>query len=881
MSKGYTAHVISHTHWDREWYNTFQQFRMRLVELTDNLIDLMERDPEFKYFTFDGQTIVLEDYLEIRPENEDRLRKLIKAGRIIVGPWYNQPDEFLVSGESMIRNLLLGKKQSDDFGSYLATGYVPDCFGHMSQFPQILRGFGIDNAVLFRGITTDQTASEFNWRSPDGSEVLTAKMPDNNAYSNFFYRLHESLRYDDKPLDPDQVTREVEGLVADCINEKPTTSQLLFMDGCDHVFAQFKTPEIISIANERVENVTLVHDTIADYIGAIRAENPQLETHEGELRWSNRDWKLQAVLAGVMSSRIHLKQANHYCETLLTQYVEPLWSWIYMMGGDYPKSYIDLAWKHLLQNSPHDSICGCSIDQVHKDMIYRFDQTRQIGESLKTRALTELAGKIGSTADRPERTVLAAVFNPLSHARTDVVDAEIDFPGNLHIEGVRVLDPEGNEVPSAILGKRHYCPMTQLPHDIPGGSNQGVHLIFVAGDVPSVGYKAYRIEALEKPNRHPATMLLGPDTAENEFLSITIGSDGTFYMLDKETDAVFPNCLIFEDGGDFGDGWNYRKPLQDRVVTSLGAKSKVSVVENNAVRVVFEIDSELDLPKSRAGDGRTQETVACKVISRLTISSAVKRVDIKTSFHNVAKDHRLRVLFPTGLPATVSHAESAFDVVERSIAVPPCSDWKEPMPTTHPQKSFVDISGGGIGLTLINKGLPEYEVKDDEARTMALTLLRAVVGGVRGPEQQVEGQVQGDYVFEYSLYPHEGNWEEAGSFKHAHDFNAPLTVGQSRVTPGDLPMQMSFVDVNDARFVVSALKQAEDGDGIVARGFNIGTGTPTINMCVAGGEGAELVDLKEDPVASLKHDRGSFGFEVKPKQIISCAVRRDKTRQSR
>ena len=218
MAKKYKAHVVSHTHWDREWYNTFQQFRMRLVDLTDSLIELMENNPDFKYFTFDGQTIVLEDYLQIRPENEQRLRKLTQAGRIIVGPWYNQPDEFLVGGESMIRNLLLGKKQSEDFGSYLASGYVPDCFGHISQFPQIVRGFGIDNAVLFRGISTDQVASEFIWRSPDGSEVLTVKMPDNNAYSNFYYRLHESLRYADKPLDPDQVTKEVEGLVDDCIN---------------------------------------------------------------------------------------------------------------------------------------------------------------------------------------------------------------------------------------------------------------------------------------------------------------------------------------------------------------------------------------------------------------------------------------------------------------------------------------------------------------------------------------------------------------------------------------------------------------------------------------------------------------------------------------
>jgi alpha-mannosidase len=870
----YTAHVVSHTHWDREWYNPFQQFRMRLVDLTDKLIELMETDPDFKYFTFDGQTIVLEDYLIIRPENEQRLRNLIKAGRIIVGPWYNQPDEFLVSGESMIRNLLLGKKQSDDFGSYLASGYVPDAFGHMSQLPQIMRGFGIDNAILFRGITADQTGSEFIWRSPDGSEVLTIKMPDNNAYSNFFYRMRASLQDPDKPLDPDQVTNEVKTLVDDCVKEKPTTSQLLFMDGCDHVFAQFKTPGIIAIANERLDNAKLVHSTIADLLAAIRAENPTLETHTGELRWSNRDWNLQAVLADVMSSRIHLKQANHACETLLTQYVEPLWSWIWMMGGDYPRSYIDLAWKYLLQNHPHDSMCGCSVDQVHKDMVYRFDQVKQIGESLKSKALSNLAGKIGSKADKPERTVLAAVFNPLSHKRTDVVDTEIDFPGGMHVAGIRVIDPEGNEVPSAMLGKQRYCPMTQAPYDIPGGDNQKIHLAFVARDVPSVGYKAYRVEATEKPNRQPGTMLLGPDTAENEFLSVTIGSDGTFYLLDKETDAVFSNCLIFEDDGDFGDGWNRGTPLNDKVVTSLGAKTQVSVVENNAVRVVFEIDTEIDLPASRQGDGRSSRMVTCRAKTWVTLNSGAKRVDITTSFDNRAKDHRLRVIFPSGIPAKVAHAEGAFDVVERSIAVPPCTDWREPMPSAHPQKSFVDVSGGGVGLSLINKGLPQYEVKDDEARTIALTLLRAVGGGVRGPEQQVEGQVLGEHVFEYALYAHAGDWEEAESFKQAHAFNVPLAVGQAPVQSGDLPLSASLLDVNHAGFVLSAVKRSESGDALLVRGFNIGTSKQSVKMTVTGGAEAELVDLKEDPVAPLKLKGSAISFESSPKKIVTCRISR-------
>lgn len=416
--------------------------------------------------------------------------------------------------------------------------------------------------------------------------------------------------------------------------------------------------------------------------------------------------------------------------------------------------------------------------------------------------------------------------------------------------------------------------MTQAPYDIPGGHYHGIRLAFVAENVPSVGYKAYRIEALDKPNRQPGTMLLGPDTAENEFLSITISSDGTFYLLDKETDAVFANCLIFEDGGDFGDGWNYWKPFRDKVVTSLGAKTRVSVVEDNAVRVVFEIDTELELPAAREGDGRSAETVTCRATSYVTLTADIKRVDIRTVFDNRAKDHRLRVLFPTGIPATVSHAEGAFDVIERSIAVPECRDWKEPMPATHPQKSFVDVSGGGIGLTVINKGQPEYEVKDDEARTIALTLLRAVGNGVRAPEQQVEGQMQGRYTFEYALYPHAGDWEEAESYRQAHAFNVPLVVGQASVSDGELPMEASFVNVDDPRFVLSATKKAEAGEAIVVRGFNISGNKLSARVQVTGAAEAEIVDLKEDKQSDAKRSGSAINIEANPRQIHSVKIAR-------
>src|SRR6267154_775216 len=157
--------IVTHTHWDREWYQTFQQFRFRLVHAVDTLLDILDRDPGFTHFLLDGQTIVLEDYLEVRPEQEQRLKNYIRSGRIQVGPWYLQPDEFLVSGESLVRNLQIGLQQAAVYGEQMRAGYVPDCFGHIAQLPQILRGFGIDSAFFLNDVASEDLNSVFLWRA--------------------------------------------------------------------------------------------------------------------------------------------------------------------------------------------------------------------------------------------------------------------------------------------------------------------------------------------------------------------------------------------------------------------------------------------------------------------------------------------------------------------------------------------------------------------------------------------------------------------------------------------------------------------------------------------------------------------------------------------
>src|SRR2546426_7613736 len=243
--------LVPHTHWDREWYQTFQQFRIRLVHAVDRLLDILDREDKFTHFMLDGQTIVLDDYLEVRPEQEELLKYYIRSGRIQVGPWYLQPDEFLVSGESLVRNLQIGLRQAAEYGEPMRVGYVPDCFGHIAQLPQILRGFGIDNAVFWRGVGEEAHKSEFYWAAPDRTQVLVIFLASAMGYSNAR----------DMPLVPEEFAARVELLAAPLL-PMATTNTLLFMNGSDHLEPQDGLPETIEVANQLLAHINTEHEKI-------------------------------------------------------------------------------------------------------------------------------------------------------------------------------------------------------------------------------------------------------------------------------------------------------------------------------------------------------------------------------------------------------------------------------------------------------------------------------------------------------------------------------------------------------------------------------------------------------------------------------------------
>jgi alpha-mannosidase len=439
-----TLYVVSHTHWDREWYLPFQLFRMKLVRLIDKLLAILAADPSYAHYMLDGQTVVLEDYLEVRPERAAEVRAHVQQGRVLVGPWYILPDEFLVSGESLIRNFLRGGRIARDFGGAMPAGYIPDPFGHISQMPQILRGFGIDWAVFWRGSGADVPGSEFTWAAPDGSQVLATRLL--HGYANglpLSFSIAAARR---------QVAR-----IRDQQAPRRAADVLLVLNGDDHVPPSADLPAILDELNAEFaeQNIRLVHGTLPQYRAALAPalDEAALPVHSGEFREAQHAY----LLPGVLSTRMWIKQANYAAETLLERWVEPwealFWAldqatgasdWEQTLRIDSAAPLRQTAWKYLLQNQPHDSICGCSVDAVHDEMKTRYAAVDQLGGALRDEALRGVGSFIQTTGPDESGAQAVIVYNPLSMPRTDAAEVTVEVPASLF--DFRLLDDSGAEV---------------------------------------------------------------------------------------------------------------------------------------------------------------------------------------------------------------------------------------------------------------------------------------------------------------------------------------------------------------------------------------------------------------------------------------------------
>jgi alpha-mannosidase len=910
------AFVVSHTHWDREWYQTFGEFRVDMDRAFRAVFADLEAG-RLEHFVLDGQAILLDDYLASRPAERERIRDLVLAGRLAVGPWYILPDEFLVSGEATVRNLILGHQAASQLGGVQKVGYMPDSFGHLAQVPQLLRGVGIDSFIYTRGNgdEIDRLGSEFTWQAPDGSEVLAINQV--RGYCNAGgLGMHEIWHaHTPREVDPDRAVAQVREIF-EAHAERARSDVVLLNNGCDHFPPPRDLDRILAALKEAFPATEFRRGSLLDYMEAVRASAQALEAYEGELLGG----RLHHILSGVWSTRIYLKQANERAQVLLSETVEPLAACSHFLhGADYPAGLIDTCWKELLENHPHDSICGCSTDEVHREMETRFESVIRTGEQLVRRNLKDLAPTFGPRAGDDRETVLC-VANSLPFDRTEVVRRLVVLqPPAVDASRLVLLGDDGRRVPFRIErvqrverfwgidyrveldGERQarrfgvyedrFGPRILRPESEKDTADTFLTLEFLA-DLPALGHA--RFVLTEADNDEVGTVMPDPvavsgNEIDNGLCRVRLHPDGSFDLLHRATGREVLKLNVLEDTEDVGDEYDFSRATRSETLTSRGVEGVVSCVRQGGWSATLSARFDMEIPEAATADrkSRSDKRRPSPIEVRVELRTGSPVVRIETRLDNRVQDHRLRALFPTGVIADHVWSDGHFLVNRRGLPDPDIGeDWVQPPTGTYPQQEYSLVQDEAGGLALLNRGLPEVEARsrDDGTVELALTLLRSVGWLSRddfesrrhsnaGPTLFTPGaQCPGEHLFRYAVLPFEGEFREAGVRSWSKRYRVePVTV--QGVMAGSTKGGRSMLRQEPGRSTVTAIKRHERRDTLVVRLYNPFSGpiqeTLRTDATIAG---AWLTDLLEEREAELPARPHHVDLAIEPHRIVTVEL---------
>jgi mannosylglycerate hydrolase len=890
-----TIYFYSGTHWDREWYQTFQGFRYRLVGMMNELIDVLEADPELRVFHLDGQTIPLEDFMEIEPARREQLAKLIADKRIEVGPWYVMPDEMLLSGESLIRNLLRGHAVARSWGAEVwKFGNVCDVFGHIAQLPQILMGFGIPYAMLGRGTNEHSCPAHFRWQAPDGSELIAFKLPDAEGYASF-YRLVIS-QLGEQGLDGDAAEKLIQSYI-DHERSRSAIPVSLVMDSFDHESVHKDTPQYLNAIRRLYPDAEVKHVSLTEMGRQLESYREEMPIMKGELY---EPAKVTAsyihLITHTLSSRYPLKRANDECQTLLEKWVEPLAAIAALAGFPVQPSYVELAYNYLLMNHAHDSICGCSIDQVHKDMEYRFSQVKEISHQImgdieaKERSFRLAAKQAAQVAYADVNQVPSAaiaeagaghnlmlsLWNPLSFERTEVITVDIDFPLNYPCQyqepfgyeeknSFKILDHQGNEVPYGLVSmhKQHTVRnFGQLSRKVDR------HRVSFMADMPAMGTVEYKIVPFDRASRYLSALSRHPREAENEYIKLFIRDNGTLNIHDKRSGKTYDGLCSYMDDGEIGDGWYHANPAEDRLVNSHGAVYSIERIENGPSRSVFRVTHHMKVPKridwSTQGIRRSDDYTVLKIVSLIGLSQGSPAVDVETTIENTAEDHRLRLELPTGLDSPSYYVNQPFAIVERHAGVRmDTQDWKEcDVPEKQTGGIVAKRAQDGTGLAFISAfGIHECAGMDDDAGTLAVTLFRSTRRTVLTNGEE-GGQLLGPLHFKYQLSLLDASTSYADLIRLQDKLQAGIHSTSYPAAEHNEPLgSNSYFQLTGSDICLSLLKRPQSGlsDSVIIRVYNVSASASTGDIdCFRNIISVKEVNLLEEEIGGVE-EKGQNG----------------------
>lgn len=821
--KKHRVHVVPHMHWDREWYFSTEESRILLMNNMEEILDRLEADPEYKYYVLDGQTAILEDYFAIKPQNKDRVKSLVQAGKLIVGPWYSQTDSIVVNAESITRNLLYGMKDSRDLGNVMKIGYIPDSFGQSEQLPQIFNGFGIDKSMFWRGCSerhgTNKT--EFYWESLDGSKVLNQIMPLGYAIGKYL------------PTDEAGLKKRLDTYLK-VLEHGATGEALILPNGHDQMPLQKDIFDVMKTLNKMYPEHDFFMSNFDEVYKDIEKNADKLDTIRGEFI----DGKYMRIHRSISSTRMDIKDIHAKLEYKITNILEPLAAMAATLGFEYHHGLIEHVWKLIMKNHAHDSIGCCCSDKVHREILERFILAADKVESL----INHYKRKIADHSPNKEGSDKLVAYNLLPQAADRVVNATIRIRAN----NFKIEDSMGETVAYDVIEKYEIDPGLidrQIVH-------YGVYEPFVeykiqlrVSEIPALGYETLYITKVEGNSE-----AITPETKtslENEFYSVTVNENGTINIFDKELKTTYENALLLEEGSDDGDEYDYSplRPEQELIITNEDVKANVEIVklgleEKAIIKYTLELPANLEDRKNKIINSSNDFEIEVK------LTDGVKRVDVSVTIDNRVKDHRVRFIMPTTYETTTSTADQQFgsmvrDNYDSAMDVWEKENWKEMPQTTYSMMSMVGIHNGEEGLAVLTNGLREYEVIGEKYNTMAITLMRGI--GVLGKENLYtrpgrpsgikmptpDSQMLGSQTYELAIYTHKGATIDGETFKAARDFTTPYET-YNKIPYDAMKLNLEEVEV-PARFgllemegnaELSVIKRSENDEYIAVRIFN-------------------------------------------------------------
>lgn len=605
-----------HTHWDREWYREYEVFRLRLVRVFDQVLEMLE-NREIPSFYFDGQVAALQDYLELRPEKEVLVKMLIADKRLFVGPFYCLVDEFLTDGTCFRKNLEIGMQIARNYGCKDFIAYLADTFGHSQNIPEILKEYGIDKAVVWRGCS-DKIPANFKFGGINTVNLVRGYFNDIFSTDKTIEEKAEFLKHN-----------------LDLIAEK-SGNTLLMPIGADHLGVPADIMEQIEAVNEILEDYTITVGSLFDYFEKVKFK----ENINTELRDNSKTFTLQ----GVYSSRSKLKRLNTECSYKL-ELADKLQ---YNFGANYD-SAVDYAYRLLLQNQAHDSICGCSTDMVHEENIVRYNKILQIADT---------------------------IINEISMTQPENLSMSFKYPDKYKILEIQRTKIEENV---QIIEKKKGFPRDLL-YDI--------NKIPVTEDYTTI----YTMLKEFNPDNRQPDLIVKSTNLFNLNINLSV-EDGKLVLYDKA--KRYDNFIEFVRCKDYGDSYNFG-PVKDDVEEIAEIKSSKVLEEGpfrSTLRIMtsfFTVDVSLY---------KKSKLLRFK-IKWLNLSSN-KRWQVRFNFPNKVKEVKsedMNMLITRKF-------DPDYDIRENL----PTEKGKEAKTNTAPFQRFVWVNGLGI----VTKGINEYEVKDN------------------------------------------------------------------------------------------------------------------------------------------------------------------------